>query len=55
MASFGELLISVDINEETAEIAAAFLTLWLNFDNGRSIEVVKKEDGKEKVVLYYNK
>lgn len=55
MATVGEFFINVDVNEELAEIAAALLTIWLNFENGRSLEVVRKEDGNEKVVLYYNK
>lgn len=55
MVGLGEILISVDVNEELAGIATALLTIWLNFENGRSIEVVKEEDGREKVVLHYNK
>lgn len=44
--------IILDIKQEAAEFAAHVLTMWLNNDNNRIVNVTKGLDGKRKVILH---
>lgn len=44
--------ITLDIKQEAAEFAAHVLTMWLNNDNNRIVNVTKGLDGKRKVILH---